>query len=88
MNDFMEQIKNMDKKERRALLEKISAALTPEQQAQVQAVIKDKKQMEKLQQNVNANDFTELVNGINQAENPADFLQSPRVTERLRELLK
>ncbi|MBQ7936467.1 MAG: hypothetical protein IJ407_01700 [Clostridia bacterium] len=88
MNDFMEQLKNMDKKERRALLEKVSAALTPEQQEQVKAVMQDKAQMEKLQKNVKAEDLNELINGINSTENPADFLQSPRVTERLRELLQ
>ena len=88
MNDFMDQLKNMDKKERRALLEKLSAALTPEQQNQVKAVMQDKQQMEKLQQNVRAEDLTELINGLNNTENPADFLQSPRVTERLRELLQ
>ncbi len=88
MNDFMDQIKSMDKKERRALLEKLSAALTPEQQAQVKAVMQDKNQMEKLQKNATAADFTELMEGLNKAEDPADFLQSPRVTQRLRELLQ
>lgn len=88
MNDFMDQLKSMDKKERRALLEKLSAALTPEQQNQVKAVMQDKEQMEKLQKNARAEDLTELINGLNNTENPADFLQSPRVTERLRELLQ
>ncbi len=88
MNEFMEQLKNMDKKERRALLEKVTAALTPQQQEQVKAVMQDKKQMEKLQQNAKAEDLTELINGINAADDPADFLQSPRVAQRLRELLQ
>lgn len=88
MNEFMDQLKNMDKKERRALLEKLSAALTPEQQEQVKAVMQDKNQMEKLQKNVTGADFTELVDGLNSVEDPADFLQSPRVTKRLRELLQ
>jgi len=88
MNEFMEQLKNMDKKERRALLEKITAALTPQQQEQVKAVMQDKKQMEKLQQNAKAQDLDELIAGLNQAEDPADFLQSPRVAQRLRELLQ
>ena len=88
MNDFMDQLKSMDKKERRALLEKLSAALTPEQQNQVKAVMQDKEQMEKLQKNARAEDLTELINGLNNTENPADFFQSPRVTERLRELLQ
>ncbi len=88
MNDFMDQIKSMDKKERRALLEKLSAALTPEQQAQVKAVMQDKTQMEKLQKNATAADFNELMEGLNKTEDPADFLQSPRVTQRLRELLQ
>lgn len=88
MNDFMDQLKSMDKKERRALLEKLSAALTPEQQEQVKAVMQDKAQMEKLQKNATAADLTDLIDGLNSSEDPADFLQSPRVTKRLRELLQ
>ena len=88
MNDFMDQLKGMDKKERRALLEKLSAALTPQQQEQVRAVMQDKKQMEKITQNLRSDDLTTLIEGVKSAETTADFLQSPQVTERLKELLQ
>ena len=51
-NDFIDQIKSMDKIDRRALLEKLTNALTPEQQNQVRAIMQDKKQMEKVQNNL------------------------------------
>ena len=88
MNDFMDQLKGMDKKERRALLEKLSAALTPQQQEQVRAVMQDKQQMEKITQNLRGDDLTTLIEGVKSAENTADFLKSPQVTERLKELLQ
>lgn len=88
MNEFMDQLKGMDKKERRALLEKLSAALTPQQQEQVRAVMQDKQQMEKITQNLRGDDLTTLIEGVKSAENTADFLQSPQVTERLKELLQ
>lgn len=86
-NDVFDQIKNMDKKERRALLDKLTAALTPEQQKQVRSVMQDKKQMEKLQSNVRSEDLETLVNGLN-GEDPRDFLNSPQVQDRLREILR
>lgn len=87
-NDLFDQIKNMDKKDRRALLDKLTAALTPEQQKQVRSVMQDKKQMEKLQNNVRPDDLQTLIDGLNGQEDPKDFLNSPRVQDRLREILR
>ncbi len=87
-NDFFDQIKSMDKKERRALLEKLTSALTPEQQQQVQSIVKDKKQMEKVQNNLNADDFNNLVSGLTGKEDAKDFLNSPQVKKRIEEILK
>ncbi len=87
-NDIFNEIKNMDKKERRALLEKLSAALTPEQQQQVRSVIQDKKKMEKVQNNLRSEDLQTLINGLSGEEDPQDFLNSPQIQARLREILK
>lgn len=87
-NDFLDQIKNMDKKERRALLEKLTSALTPDQQKQVRSIMSDKKQMEKIQNNLNGEDFNTLVEGLSGKEDARDFLNSPQVQNRLNELLK
>jgi hypothetical protein len=86
-NDLFEQIKNMDKKDRRALLEKLTGALTPEQQKQVRSVMQDKKQMEKIQNNVRPEDLNTLLAGLNGQEDPRDFLNSPQVQNRLKEIL-
>ena len=87
-NDFFDQIKRMDKKERRALLEKLTGALTPEQQQQVQSIVKDKKQMEKVQNSLNGDDFNTLVEGLAGKEDARDFLNSPQVQKRIQEILK
>ena len=87
-NDFFDQIKRMDKKERRALLEKLTGALTPEQQKQVQSIVKDKKQMEKVQNSLNGEDFNTLVEGLAGKEDARDFLNSPQVQKRIQEILK
>ncbi len=87
-NDFLDQIKSMDKKERRALLEKLTAALTPEQQKQVRSILQDKEQMEKIQNNLREDDFHTLVDGLSDKEDARDFLNSPQVQNRLRELLR
>ncbi len=87
-NDFLDQMKKMDKKERRDLLEKLTAALTPEQQKQVQSIMGDKKQMEKIKNNLNGDDFNTLVEGLAGKENAQDFLNSPQVQNRLKELLQ
>ncbi len=86
-DDIFSQIKSMDKKERRALLEKLSSALTPEQQKQVRAVVSDKKQMEKVQNNLRAEDISNLIDGLKGDEDPRDFLNSPQIQARLREIL-
>lgn len=86
--DLFDQIKAMDKKEQRALLEKISGALTPEQQKMVRSVVQDKKQMEKVQNNLRPDDLQTLLSGLNGTENARDFLNSPQVTNRLKELLR
>ncbi|PWM42648.1 MAG: hypothetical protein DBX52_00850 [Clostridiales bacterium] len=86
-NDFIDQIKSMDKKDRRALLEKLTNALTPEQQNQVRAIMQDKKQMEKVQNNLKADDLQTLLNGLSGPGDPQDFLNSPQVLNRLKELL-
>lgn len=88
MNDFLDQLKQMDKSERRSLLEKLSSALTPEQQEQVRTVMQDKKQMEKITKNLRAEDLDTLVEGVKSSKDTADFLKSPQVTDRLRELLQ
>lgn len=87
-NDFLDQIKKMDKKERRDMLEKLTAALTPEQQKQVQAIMGDKKQMEKIKSNLKGDDFNTLVDGLAGKEDAQDFLNSPQVQNRLKELLQ
>ncbi len=87
-NDFLDQIKKMDKKERRDMLEKLTAALTPEQQKQVQAIMGDKKQMEKIKNNLKGDDFNTLVEGLAGKEDAQDFLNSPQVQNRLKELLQ
>ncbi|MBR2013236.1 MAG: hypothetical protein IJ995_03375 [Clostridia bacterium] len=87
-NDFLDQMKKMDKKERRDLLEKLTAALTPEQQKQVQSIMGDKKQMEKIKNNLNGDDFNTLVEGLAGKENAQDFLNSPQVQNRLKDLLQ
>ncbi|MBQ3084432.1 MAG: hypothetical protein IJC46_03145 [Clostridia bacterium] len=86
-NDIFSEIKSMDKKERRALLEKLSAALTPEQQKQVRSIVQDKKQMEKVQNNLRAEDISNLIDGLKGEEDPRDFLNSPQIQARLREIL-
>ena len=86
-DDIFSQIKSMDKKERRALLEKLTSALTPEQQKQVRAVVQDKKQMEKVQNNLRADDISNLIDGLKSEEDPRDFLNSPQIQARLREIL-
>ena len=88
MNEFMEQLKNMDKKERRALLDKLTSALTPEQQKQVESIVRDKKQMEKVQKNLNGADFNALLDGLAGKEDAKDFLNSPQVKKRIEEILK
>ncbi|MBQ9953663.1 MAG: hypothetical protein IJO92_04990 [Clostridia bacterium] len=87
-NDFLDQMKKMDKKERRDLLEKLTAALTPEQQKQVQSIMGDKKQMEKIKNNLKGDDFSTLVEGLAGKEDAQDFLNSPQVQNRLKELLQ
>jgi len=87
-NDILEQIKSMDKKDRRALLEKLSSALSPEQQTQIQSIMQDKRQMEKVQNNIKAEDLQTLLNGLSGSGNPQDFLNSPQVQNRLKEILR
>lgn len=79
-------IKNMDKKERRALLDKVTAALSPEQQKQVKAVVQDKKQMDKIRSNATSADLETLIQGLNGVD-AKDFLNSPQVADRLKEIL-
>jgi hypothetical protein len=79
-------IKNMDKKERRALLDKVTAALSPEQQKQVKAVVQDKKQMDKIRSNATSADLETLIQGLNGGD-AKDFLNSPQVADRLKEIL-
>ncbi len=87
-NNLFDQIKNMDKKERKALLDKLTAALSPEQQKQIRSIMQDKKQMEKVQNNLRPEDLQTLVNGLNGTEDPRDFLNSPQVQNRLKEILR
>ncbi len=86
--NLFDQIKSMDKKEQRALLEKLTGALTPDQQKQIRSFVQDKKQMEKLQNNATPEDLQTLIDGLTGTENPRDFLQSPQVLNRLREILR
>lgn len=87
-NDVFSQIKNMDKRERNALLEKLMGALTPEQQKMVQGVVRDKKQMEKVKNNLKAEDISTLISGLSKEGDAQDFLQSPQVINRLKEILR
>lgn len=87
--NLFDQIKNMDKKEQRALLEKLTGALSPDQQKQIRGLMQDKKQMEKLQNNATAEDLQTLIEGLTgNKEDPRDFLQSPQVLNRLKEILR
>lgn len=86
--NLFDQIKNMDKKEQRALLEKLTGALSPDQQKQIRSLMQDKKQMEKIQNNATPEDLQTLINGLTGTEDPRDFLQSPQVLNRLKELLR
>ena len=87
-NDFLDRIKKMDKRERRDLLEKLTSALTPDQQKQVQSIMGNNKQMEKIKSNLNGEDFNTLVEGLAGKEDAQDFLNSPQVQNRLKELLQ
>ena len=87
-NDVFSQIKNMDKRERNALLEKLMGALTHEQQKMVQGVVRDKKQMEKVKNNLKAEDISTLISGLSKEGDAQDFLQSPQVINRLKEILR
>ena len=86
--NLFDQIKNMDKKEQRALLEKLTSALSPEQQKQIRSLMQDKKQVEKIQKNATPEDLQSLLDGLTQADNPRDFLKSPQVLSRLKEILQ
>ncbi len=86
-SNFMDEIKKMDKKEKRALLEKITNALTPEQQKQVKSILQDKDQMETIQKNLRGDDLHTLVDGLSGGGDARDFLNSPQVQQRMKELL-
>ncbi len=86
-NDLMNQLKNMDKKDRKALLDRLTEALTPEQQSQLKGILQDKRQMDKVQNNLKPNDLQSLLNGLLGAEKPQDFLNSPQVQSRIKDLL-
>jgi hypothetical protein len=88
INNFFEQIKGMEKKDRRTLLDKLTAALTPEQQDQVRQIVQDKKQLEKVKNSLTGDDFNTLVEGLSGKEDAKDFLQSPQVQSRIDQLLK
>ncbi len=85
--NFMDEIKKMDKKEKRALLEKITNALSPEQQQQVKSILQNKEQMETIQKNLRSEDLHTLVDGLADREDARDFLNSPQVQKRMKELL-
>lgn len=87
-SDIFAQFKNMDKGERDALLNKVMGALSPEQMEMVKSVIGDKKSMEKVQKNLKSEDLTDLIQGLSGKEDPKDFLQSPRVQKRMKDLLR
>lgn len=87
-NDIFSQFKNMDPKEREALLNKVMGALSPEQMEMVKNVVGDPKSMEKVQKNLKKEDLTELVNGLNSKENAQDFLRSPRIQKKMKDLLR
>ena len=85
--DLFSQIKNMDKGEQTALLGKIMNALSPDQQKMVQSVVGDQKKMQKIQNNLKSEDISALLSGLAGDGNPQDFLQSPQVINRLKDLL-
>jgi len=85
--DLFSQIKNMDKGEQTALLGKIMNALSPDQQKMVQNVVGDQKKMQKIQNNLKNEDISALLSGLAGDGNPQDFLQSPQVINRLKDLL-
>ena len=66
----------------------MTGALSPDQQKQIRALMQDKKQMEKLQNNATPEDLQSLIDGLTGKEDPRDFLQSPQVQNRLKELLR
>ncbi len=87
-SDLFAQFKNMDQGEREALLNKVMGALSPEQMEMVKNIVSDKKSMEKVQKNLKTEDLTDLINGLSGKEDPRDFLQSPRVQKRMKDLLR
>ena len=50
--------------------------------------MQDKEQMEKIQNNLREDDFHTLIDGLSGKEDARDFLNSPQVQSRLRELLR
>lgn len=86
--NLFDRIKSMDKKEQRELLEKLTGALSPDQQKQIRSLMQDKKQMEKLKNNTTAEDVDTLIDGLKNAEDPRDFLQDPRIINRINEIFR
>jgi hypothetical protein len=78
----------MDKKEQRDLLEKLTGALSPDQQKQIRSLMQDKKQMEKLKNNATSEDIDTLIDGLKNTEDPRDFLQNPRIINRINEIFR
>lgn len=85
--DLLSQIKNMDKAEQSALLGKVMNALSPDQKKMVQSVMGDQGKMEKLQNNLKNEDISALLSSLSGDGNARDFLQSPQVINRLKDLL-
>ena len=85
--DLISQIKNMDKGEQSALLGKIMNALSPDRKKMVQSVVGDQGKMEKLQNNLKNEDISALLSSLSGDGNAQDFLQSPQVINRLKDLL-
>lgn len=86
--NLFDRIKSMDKKEQRDLLEKLTGALSPDQQKQIRSLMQDKKQMEKLKNNATSEDIDTLIDGLKNTEDPRDFLQNPRIINRINEIFR
>lgn len=87
-SDLFAQFKNMDAKERENLLNQVMSALSPEQKKMVNQVIGDPKAMEKVQKNLKTEDLSALMKGLSGGGDPQDFLQSPRIQKKMKDLLR
>ena len=87
-NDLFAQFKNMDPKERDALLQKVMGALSPDQRAMVKNITENPQSMEKVKKNLKSEDLSALLGSLTSGGDPQDFLQSPQIQKKMKDLLR